>query len=131
MDDGATIRLTGERTRDLACELVRKAPNGWTATIDAPPRTLDQNSRFWATCAEVAKLKTVWGNHVPDKQGWHDLFLSGWNVVKGRPVRLLSGLEGERVSLIPHSRWMSESEMSDLLDYTSAWCAVKGIALKE
>ena len=85
MNDGATILLVGDHTRRVASDLVQRAPEGWRVTIDAPKRTLKQSSRFWATCDDVAKAGTIWGNHQPDKQDWHDLFLSGWNVVKEHP----------------------------------------------
>jgi hypothetical protein len=131
MPDGATILLVGDHTRRVASDLVQRAPEGWTVTIDKPRRTLKQSSRFWATCDDVAKSGTTWGGTEQDKQSWHDLFLSGWNVVKEHPPRLLIGIEGERVSLVRHTRTMSEADMSDLLDYTAAWCAVKGISLRE
>jgi len=129
--DGATILLVGDQTRRAASDLVQRAPVGWVVTIDKPRRTLSQSSKFWAACTEVAKSGVPWGGTPQDKQSWHDLFLSGWNVVKEHPPRLLIGLEGERVSLVRHTRWMSEADMSDLLDYTSAWCAMRNIALRE
>src|SRR5262245_61584026 len=129
--DGATVRLVGDHTRHAACHLVMRAPDGWLVRVDKPRRTLRQSSKFWATCGEVAKTEVTWSGTRHDKQGWHDLFLSGWHVVKQHPVRFLIGLEGERVSLCQHTRELSETEMSDLLDYTTAWCAVRGINLKE
>ena len=129
--EGATILLVGDRTRAAACDLLNRAPEGWVVTIDAPRRTLQQSSRFWATCGEVAKSPVSWAGTQQDKQSWHDLFLSGWHVVKEKPPRLLVGLEGERVSLVRHTHTLSQAEMSDLLDYTSAWCAMRGITVKE
>jgi len=129
--EGATVRLVGDHTRRAACSLVQQAPDGWVMQLDRPKRTLRQSSRFWATCGEVAKTDYTWGGTRHDKQSWHDLFLCGWHVIKGNPPRLLIGLEGERVSLIKHTRDLSENEMSDLLDYASAWCAVRNIELRE
>jgi hypothetical protein len=131
MSEGATIRLLGDQTRRAACQLIRRAPNGWLVQIDKPRRTLRQSSRFWWTCGEVAKSGMTWGGVTHDKQGWHDLFLAGWNVVKHRPMRVLIGLEGELVSLVPHSRTLSETEMSELLDYCTAWAVMHGIDLGE
>jgi hypothetical protein len=127
----ATVRLVGDHTRIAACQIVMRAPEGWLVNVDKPKRTLRQSSKYWATCSEVAKSGTIWSGTTHDKNGWHDLFLSGWHIVTQRPVRLLVGLEGERVSLVPHTRELNETEMSDLLDYTSAWCAVRSIALRE
>jgi hypothetical protein len=131
MPDGATIRLMGDHTRAVACQLVQSAPEGWLVRIGEPPRTLDQSSRFWAACGEIAKTTYTWGGMRHDKQGWHDLLLSGWHVIKQHPMHLLLGIEGERVSLMKHSRDLSKTDMSDLLDYQAAWCAVRNITLKE
>jgi hypothetical protein len=130
--EGATIVLVGDQTRRAASELVQRAPPGWVVTIDKPRRTLAQSSKFWAACSEAAKSGVPWGGTPQDKQSWHDLFVSGWLIAaKDEPPRMLIGLEGERVSLVRHTRWMSETDMSDLLDYSSAWCAMRGIALRE
>lgn len=132
MSDGATILLVGAETRRAACELVQQAPTGWLVRIGEPPRTLEQASRFWASCRDVARSSATWDGERQTKQGWHDLFLSGWAVLtRNERPRLMLGLEGERVCLIPHSRDLSEREMSELLDYISAWCARHGIPLKE
>src|SRR5262245_25885621 len=117
---GASIRLVGDKTRRAACHRVMTAPEGWVVTIDQPVRNLRQSSRFWATCGEVAKSGTTWSGTPHDKQGWHDLFLAGWSVVKERPGRLIMGLEHELVMLQRHSSRLTESEMGELLDYTSA-----------
>lgn len=131
MAEGATVQLVGDQTRQAACRLIMRAPEGWVVRIDRPGRTLRQSSKFWATCGDVAKSGFTWSGTTHDKQGWHDLFLAGWNIAKQRPVRLLIGLEGELVSLMRHSSTLSEAEMAELLDYTSAWCAMHDIALRE
>jgi hypothetical protein len=123
MSDGASVRLGGEHTRRIACKLVEEAPDGWVVNISAPPRTLEQSSKFWTLCSLVAAADPRRGAIELDKQDWHDLFLRGWAICKGDSPRLLLGLEGERVSLVRHSRWLSKDDMSDLLDYVSAWCA--------
>jgi hypothetical protein len=130
--DGASVRLGGEHTRRIACKLIAEAPDGWVVKIGAPGRTLEQSSKFWTLCSLVAKAMPVEkaGDKL-DKQDWHDLFLSGWNIVKGHPPRLMLGLENERVSLVKHSRWLSKDDMSDLLDYVEAWCAGHGVHVED
>jgi len=131
MSDGATILLIGPETRRAACELVQQAPTGWMVRIGEPPRTLEQSSRFWASCRDVARSSATWDGERQTKQGWHDLFLSAWLVAtRQRSPRLMLGLEGERVCLIPHSRDLTEREMSELLDYMESWAATHGITLR-
>jgi len=131
MSEGATIRLVGDQTRRAACQLVMAAPEGWIVQIDRPRRTLRQSSKFWATCGEVAQSGMTWSGTTHSKDDWHTLFLAGWSIVKDRPTRVLIGLEGELVSLVPHSRNLTESEMSELLDYQAAWCAMHRVTLRE
>ena len=128
--DGATIRLGGERSRAAAVEIIQRAPMGWVCKIGAPPRTLDQSSKFWAMCSGLAKSDITWSGDRQTKDGWHDLLLSGWHVVKGNAPRMLIGLEGERVSLLGHTRDLTIDEMSDLIDYCTAWTAVRGISVE-
>jgi len=131
MSDGATILLIGPETRRAACELVQQAPQGWMVRIGEPPRTLEQSSRFWAACRDIARSGATWDGERQTKQGWHDLMLSGWAVLtRNERPRLMLGLEGERVCLIPHSRDLSEREMSELLDYMESWAAQRGIKLR-
>jgi hypothetical protein len=127
--DGASVRLGGEHTRRIACKLVEEAPDGWVMNISAPPRTLAQSDKFWTICSLVAQA--VRTDHPLDKQDWHDLFLSGHAIVQGKPPRLMLGLENERVSLVRHSRWLSKEDMSDLLDYVTAWCAGHGVHVED
>jgi len=127
-DDGATVRLSGDARR-LAHELIDKAPDGWVMAINQPPRTLRQSDTFWRLCGLCAKQLRM--QEPLDKQEWHDVFLSGFFQARGKSPRLIIGIEGERISLTKHSRWMGKEEMSDLLDYVTAWCIGQGLHVED
>ena len=98
MSDGATILLIGPETRRAACELVQQAPQGWMVRIGEPPRTLEQSSRFWATCRDVARSGATWDGERQTKQGWASLFLSGWHITQGHSFAYWLGL---KVNVLP------------------------------
>jgi hypothetical protein len=128
--DGATVLLGGERSRAAAVDLIMRAPMGWLCKIGSPPRTLDQNAKFWAMCTALAASEITWSGDRQAKDDWHDLLVSGWCVAEGRPPKLLIGLEGERVSLAKHTHNLGVDGMSSLIDYTAAWAAVRGISVE-
>jgi len=127
--DGAIIQLLGDQTRRVACEMIQRVPDGWICKIDKPRRTLQQSSRFWAVCGDVAKSGFIWGGSTLPKDDWHTLFLSAWNIAEHRPARLVIGLENELVNLIPQSRSLTVEQMSSLIDYCTAWAVMHGIEL--
>ena len=129
--DGATVVLLGDATRRTACDLVMRAPSEWTVRIDPPKRTLQQSSRFWATCSDLSKSDITWSGERCSKPEWHDLLISAWLTTQGKPPRFLLGLEGERVSLVKHTRDMSKEEMASLIDYSTAWAVMRGVELND
>ena len=131
MPDGATIRLIGNQTRRVACELVMKSPDGWVVTFNEERRTLEQSSKFYALCTRLAQSDLTWDGERQVKRSWHDLLIHAWMLATDRNPRLLPGLNGGRVSLLMSTRDMTKPEMSELIDFASAWCAMHSIDLGE
>jgi hypothetical protein len=125
--NGATILLAGLHTRMAACEAVRQAPTGFVVRIEAPARTLDQSAKFYALCSQVAQSTETWDGERQSKRAWHDLLLHAWMLATDRKPRLVEGLNGGRVSLLMGTRDMTKGEMSELLDFSTAWAVSHGI----
>jgi NinB protein len=128
---GVPIVLAGIHTRAAACQAVREAPSGFVVRIEAPPRSSDQSSKFYALCSQLAGSALTWDNERQSKRGWHDLLLHGWMLATDRNPRLVAGLNGGRVSLLMSSREMTKAEMAELIDFSLAWAAEKGIEINE
>jgi len=128
---GATVALLGARSRALARQWIEQAPVGCVVTVEREPRTHDQGAKFYAICSALARSTVTWDGERMDKQGWHDLLIHGWMVATGRQPHLKLGLEGGRVSLLIGTRSMRKHEMSELLDYASAWATKQGVELRE
>lgn len=119
--DGATILLVGGRTREVAHKAVERAPSGWMVTVSEPSRTLEQSSRFYALCTDLARSSMTWDGERRSKDDWHDLLIHAWMLATNRKPRLVAGLNGGRVSLLMGTRNMSSSMMSELIDFAVAW----------
>jgi hypothetical protein len=123
----AAIVLEGEFSRRIARSWVDRAPAGWVVTLEEEPRTPPQSEKFWALCSDLADSTVTWDGEKLDKTGWHDLLIHGWMVATNRSPRLITGLEGGRVSLLLSTRRLRKSEMSELIEYSLAWATAHGI----
>lgn len=111
--------------RNRAHRLIDAAPMGAVMTISLPKRTTDQNARFWAMLSDISRAKPDGRSHTPET--WRDLFMHAM----GHAVRFEMGLNGEPFPAGFRSSRLSKSQMSDLMEFMSAWAAEKGITLHD
>jgi hypothetical protein len=119
------IRLMGQRQRDYACDMIRKAPDGYIVTIREPTRNLDQNAKLWSMLADVADAKPDGRVHTPET--WKALFLHAM----GHQARFLQGLDGEVFPVGFKSSTLTVREMSALIDFIGAWGSERGVRWRE
>ena len=100
-----------------------------TVGFETEKRTLDQNAKFHAVCADVEKSGFVYLGKPRSAQQWKVLFVSGHAVATGEPVEMVPGLEGEYVNLRESTAAMLKERKSSLIEYTLAWCAMNGVRL--
>jgi len=127
----AAIVLEGELSRRVARSWVDKAPAGWVVTLEDAPRTLPQSDKFWAICSDLAGSTLTWDGERLDKQAWHDLLIHAWMTATNKSPRLITGLEGGRVSLLLSTRRLRKGEMSELLEYAVVWATAHGINVEK
>ncbi len=121
------IVLNTAADRDRVTAWVRKAPQGARVELKAPKRSLDQNAKMWAMITEVARQKKHNGRRYTTEQ-WKVLFLHAC----GREVQFMPSLDGE--TFIPwgwSSSDLSTAEMSELIDFISAWGAQNGVVFAD
>ena len=116
-----TIILDSRYRRDQAHRLVDAAPVGAVLTIAPPKRSTDQNARFWAMLSDISRAKPDGRMHTPET--WKALFLHAM----GHASRFEMGLNGEPFPVGFRSSQLSKAQMSDLMEFMSAWAAEKGI----
>ena len=113
--------------RKRAHEYVEAAPAGTRVEFKAPRRTLPQNDRFWAMLTDIARQKEHCGRKYPTTI-WKVLMMHAM----GREAEFLPALNGEDlVSLGYHSSELSKDEMSELMEFMSAWGAEHSVEFHE
>lgn len=122
MSDSRVFYCRG-RGRESAAEFILQAPEGWKVTVEEPPRGLDINAAFHATCGEAAERMTWAGKKWP-LEVWKRLFVASWMRAKGEHVQLVPALDGQGVDVVMvRTAKLSQSQMRDLLGWVEAWMA--------
>lgn len=120
-----TLRSAAER--EQAIQWVQKAPTGSRVEFKGPARSLDQNSRFWAMLTDVAVQGRINGRRFNTEQ-WKLMFLHAYSEERGVEIKYLPALN--RAGMVPCGRSSSDlsvGEMSELMDFISAWGAENNI----
>lgn len=81
-------------------------------------RTSAQNRRMWSMLNDVAQ-QVEWGGEKLDAEDWKDLITAALN----REQKLVRGLNGGLVALGSRTSRMTIAEMTEVMDYLSAWGA--------
>ena len=116
-----TVILDSQYRRDLAHRLVAAAPVGAVMTIAPAKRTTDQNSRFWAMLSDISRAKPDGIKKTPES--WKAIFM---HTLKYE-VAFEQDLNGQFFPVGFRSSQLSKAQMSDLMEFMSAWAAEKGI----
>ncbi len=95
-------------------------------------RTVEQNNRLHAMCADVAAQRE-WAGKRLDTEGWKRLFVDAWaRETGGGGGQVVPSLDGQSVVVLNRStRAMSVAELSELMEWIAAWCAENGVALND
>lgn len=121
------IALHSPASRHRAMRYVAQAPAGTRVEFKVAKRTLPQNDRMWAMLTDIAKQKEHCGRkYTPDI--WKCLMMHAC----GRTMEFIPALDNSTVMPLGyHSSDLSKSEMSDLIEFMSAWGAENGVVFLE
>ena len=123
----AIITLDSTAKREQAIDWIRKAPAQSRVEFKGPARSLDQNSRFWAMLTDVAVQGRVEGRRYSTEQ-WKLMFLHAYADSRKIEMQYLPAIH--RHGMVPCGRSSSDlsvGEMSELMDFISAWGAENNI----
>ena len=104
-----TVILASDTQRQLAIDMIRRAPADAVVKISAPKRTLDQNAKLWAMISDVSRAKPEGRTHTPEV--WKCLFMSAC----GHAVRFETGLDNKPFPIGFQSSRLTKAEMADLI----------------
>lgn len=116
------IKLYNQQQRNIAIEAIRNAPDGSFVEVKPSTRSIEQNAKFHALCADVSRQSSWLGKKLSPEQ-WKVLFISGHAIASGLKAELVPGIEGEFVNIRESSARMSVSRMTSLIEYVIAWCS--------
>lgn len=94
-------------------------------------RTDEQNRKFHAICADLAKAGAQWAGKPRDAAQWKVLLVSGHAIATKEGAEIIPGLEGEFVNIRESTALMTKARGSSLIEYAVAFCAANGVSLSE
>lgn len=115
--------------RRNAVQAVQNAPVGYSVTIAEPVRNVEQNAKFHAMCSVIARSGLEWAGKPRSAAQWKVLLVSGHARATGHEFDMVPGIEGEFVNLRESTALMSVKRSSSLIEYTVAFCALRGVRL--
>lgn len=119
----AQIIINGTADRERAAHWATKAPAGTRIEFKKAKRSLDQNSKMWASLTDIAS-QLVWHGQKLTADDWKLVFLDGLK----RELRLVPNLNGDGfVNLGRSSSDLTKEEMSELLELIMAFGAQHGV----
>ncbi len=121
--------LAHDLARKNALEFVKTAPEGYSVTIAAPTRNLEQNAAQWPILQAFSdQLQWPINGRMESLQpdDWKSILSSAF---KKESARITQGIDGGIVMLGARTSKMSKSEFSEYLDFLNATAALRGIVV--
>lgn len=138
MSDRFTARLWGAQQGHQAVEAawgyakpLLLAEHRLVLEVRPENRSLDQNAHFHALCGDIARSGIEWFGKPRKAEEWKVLLVSGHAKATKQEADVVPGLEGELVNLRESTARMSRARASSLIEYTLAFCAEHGVALRD
>ena len=127
----ATILILGNMSRGRAHNLVEKVPVGTRIEFKGERRTLPQNDKMWAMLTDIARQADHNGRKYK-ADIWKLLFMHGWR----KELEFIPSLEQQpgEVGMVPigySSSGLSRAEMSELIEFITAWGTQNGIVFSD
>jgi hypothetical protein len=121
------IVIRRQADRDQASRWAQGVSVGVRIEFKEPKRTIPQNDRFWAMLTDIAvEMKKRGRDHTPDQ--WKVIFLAAF----GHEVKFLPSLDQKTFIPLGHSSSdLSVKEMSDLMEWMTAWAAENNVPLRD
>lgn len=120
-----TVILHGKSQRDFAKQLIDIAPKDAVLTIREAKRSLEQNDKLWAILSDISRAKPLGRRHTPEV--WKNLMMHAC----GHAVQFENGIDGQPFPVGFRSSKLNKQQMSELIEFTLAFCAEHNVKLSE
>lgn len=95
------------------------------------PRTEEQNAKLHALLQDIAG-QVKWAGQVLDLEDWKRLLTAAWGRANQEHVRIFPSLDGAGMDVLyRRTSRMTKQEMSELIEYATAWAVSNGVELHE
>jgi NinB protein len=119
----ALLIIANEAVRKRAQDWLARAPIGYRIEFKEAKRTTEQSDLMWTLLSFVASQKLHFGRKY-DTETWKCIFMNQL----GQETKFIPTLDGQSVfPMGQRSSDLSKKEMTDLIDYISAWGAENGV----
>jgi hypothetical protein len=123
---GQTIRLATIRQRDLAKQLIDRAPDNAIVNIREETRSSQQSDKMWAMLSDIARARPM--GRILKTEGWKGIFM---DMIGKQPV-WEPNLDGTGVVCLGYkSSRLRKSEMSDMIEQMYAFGGEHGVQWSE
>jgi NinB protein len=123
----ALITIHGAADRERASRWIAQAPAGTRVELKAAKRSLDQNSKLWASLTDVA-TQLPWHGQKLRPDDWKLVFMDALK----RELRVVPNIDGNGfVNLGRSSSDLSKQEMSELIELILAFGAQHGVVFHD
>lgn len=116
-----TVILRAPQQRQLAKQLIDKAPADYVVTIREQTRSLDQSAKMWAMLSDVSRSKPQGRRHTAEV--WKELMLHAC----GHATQFETGLDGQPFPVGFRSSKLTKAQMSELLEFIASWGSENGV----
>lgn len=117
--------LAHQQARRNAIAAIESAPEGYRVEVRQSTRSLDQNARMWALLADIARQVEWHGQHLT-AENWKDICTAA---LKRQDV--VPGIDGGFVVLGTSTRNMTVGEMSELIEFITAFGTDRGVVFND
>lgn len=122
----SAFHLTHANARRTALEAVRCAPDGWVVSIHQPTRSSAANALMWARLSQVSE-QVEWHGRKLSPEDWKCVFSAAL-----RQQDVVPNLNGTGFVVLGLSTSkLTKREFGDLLDLIGAFCAERGVDVRE
>lgn len=95
------------------------------------PRTHEQNALLHVLLQDIAE-QVKWAGQVLDIEDWKRLLTAAWGRANKEHVRMFPALDGAGMDVLyRRTSRMTKQEMSEFIEYVTAWAVNQGVVLQE
>lgn len=94
-------------------------------------RSTEQNAKLHALLSDIAEQKE-WAGRKWEVEDWKRLLVGAFDRANGGQTKIAPAIDGQGIEVIyRHTSKMSKPEMSELIEYATAWAVEQGVVLND